>query len=209
VTRFFEETLSLMGKMVIGLIRADSGFFNEKCLSFFESHSLSYIVAAKFTTRVKKLLAQGLNSVPVSKGIEVAEFFYKALGWKTARRFIVVRKSVDVYPKASGKELELFSMEGRGTIYRYNMVVTNLELPPNELWEMYRRRSDAENRIKELKEDFAINGFSSQKYYDMEAAFRFALVAYNIMALIRLIALKDTKARRMASLYLKCIAIGS
>lgn len=114
-----------------------------------------------------------------------------------------------MYPNASGKELELFPLEDWRRHYRSTMMVTNLDLPPNEIWEMYKRRSDSENRIKELKYDFAVNGFSSQKFYATEAAFRFALVAYNVMVLFRLIALKDKRARRMASLYLKCIALGS
>jgi len=37
VVKFLEETLLLLGNMLVGLIRADSGFFNEKCLNFFES----------------------------------------------------------------------------------------------------------------------------------------------------------------------------
>lgn len=209
VIRFLDETLSVLGNLTVGLLRADSGFFSEKCLHFFESRHLSYIVAARFTPPLKRLLVKRLTFVPVDKGIEVTEFFYKAHGWNAARRFVVVRKNVAIYPQASGKELELFPCEDTRTTYRYSMMVTNLALPPNEIWQLYRRRSDSENRIKELKEDFAINGFSSHKFYATEAAFRFALVAYNTMALFRLIALKDKRARRMATLYLNCIAIGS
>ncbi|MDI6805023.1 MAG: transposase, partial [Bacteroidota bacterium] len=124
---------------------------------------------------------------------------HKAIGWQRARRFTVVRKNIELYPKATGKELVLFPEEVDRKAYRYS------------IWEMYRKRSDSENRIKELirLRRIAIRGFSSQKFYATEAAFRFALVAYNVMALFRLIALKDKKARRMATLYLKCIALGS
>ncbi|MDP2209480.1 MAG: IS1380 family transposase, partial [Bacteroidota bacterium] len=209
MANFLEETFSLLGRMEVGLIRADNGFFGEKCLNFFEEKELSYIVAAKFTNRIKKILVRGLRFVPIQAGIEIAEFSYKAMGWQRARRFTVVRKNIELYPKATGKELVLFPEEVERITYRYSIVVTNLELPAVHIWEMYRKRSDSENRIKELKYDFAIRGFSSQKFYATEAAFRFALVAYNVMALFRLIALKDKKARRMATLYLKCIALGS
>ncbi len=165
--------------------------------------------SAKFTNRIKKILVRGLRFVPIEAGIEIAEFSYKAIGWQRERRFIVVRKNIELYPKATGKELVLFPSEVDRKAYRYSIVVTNLELPAVHISEMYRKRSDSENRIKELKYDFAIRGFSSQKFYATEAAFRFALVAYNVMALFRLIALKDKKARRMAALYLKCIALGS
>jgi len=160
----------------------------------------------------KKVAAEdiiGLQFVPIHAGIEIAEFSYKAIGWQKERRFTVVRKNIELYPKATGKELVLFAEEVNPKAYRYSIVVTNLELPAVHIWEMYRKRSDSENRIKELKYDFAIRGFSSQKFYATEAAFRFALAAYNVMALFRLIALKDKKARRMAALYLKRIALGS
>ncbi|HSW66982.1 MAG TPA: IS1380 family transposase, partial [Bacteroidales bacterium] len=209
ILNFLEETFSLLGSLTVGLIRADNGFFSEKCLNFFEQKGLSYIVAAKFTSRIKKILVRGLRFVPIRPGIEIAEFSYMAMGWQRERRFIVVRKSIELYPKATGQELLLFAEEGNRNSYRYSIMATNVELPTVHIWEMYRKRSDSENRIKELKYDFAIRGFSSQKFYATEAAFRFALVAYNVMALFRLIALKDKKARRMATLYLKCIALGS
>jgi len=207
---FLEETFSLLSTLTVGLVRADNGFFGEKCLNFFEEKGLSYITAAKFTNRIKKILVKGIRFVPIYAGIEIGEFTYQAIGWKRERRFIVVRKNIAFFPRATGKELMLFPEEEvyRQT-YRYSIIVTNMELPAVHIWEMYRKRSDSENRIKELKYDFAIRGFSSQKFYATEAAFRFALVAYNVMALFRLIALKDKKARRMATLYLKCIALGS
>jgi hypothetical protein len=210
VINFLKETFSILESLTVGLIRADSGFFSEKCLNFFEEMRCSYIVAAKFTNPIKKILVRGLHFIPTEVGIEIAEFSYKAIGWQRERRFIVVRKNVDIYPKSSGRELMLFSEETcKRTSYRYSIIVTNLELPAVHIWNTYRNRSDSENRIKELKYDFAINGFSSQKFYATEAAFRFALLAYNIIAIFRLVALKDQKARRMATLYLKCIALGS
>ena len=36
---------------------------------------------------------------------------------------------------------------------------TNQSLTANEIWEQYKRRGDAENRIKELKEVFGVQGF--------------------------------------------------
>ncbi|MDI6803130.1 MAG: transposase [Bacteroidota bacterium] len=33
MANFLEETFSLLGRMEVGLIRADNGFFSEKCLS--------------------------------------------------------------------------------------------------------------------------------------------------------------------------------
>ncbi|MEI6523287.1 MAG: hypothetical protein WCO37_07320 [Bacteroidota bacterium] len=39
---------------------------------------------------------------------------------------------------------------------RFHAFLSNQELPALEIWEQYKRRGDAENRIKELKEDFGV-----------------------------------------------------
>ena len=40
--------------------------------------------------------------------------------------------------------------------YRYSSYVTNLDLPLDVIWNMYNGRTDCENRIKELKQDFGL-----------------------------------------------------
>ncbi|NUM71345.1 MAG: IS1380 family transposase [Ignavibacteriaceae bacterium] len=209
VEAFLEETFRILGGEKIGLLRADNGFSSGKCLTFFESLGISYIVSAKFHSAIKRMLVRDLQWIPVKKGLWVGEFQYKAGKWAIPRRCVVVRKDTEVYPNAAGHLLPLFPEMIPDTLYRYSLMFTNLTLPALQVWNLYRERSDAENRIKELKNDFAVGGFSSDKFYATEAAFRMALVAYNIMALFRLVILKDKKSRRMATLYFKCIALGS
>ena len=38
--------------------------------------------------------------------------------------------------------------------YRYSFYVTNLTLPVESIWKLYRGSSDSENRIKVIKYDF-------------------------------------------------------
>jgi len=207
---FMEETIDIVGQRNIGLVRADSGFFSEKCLEYLESKGLNYIISAKLYKPLKELLISQLKWIPIEEGIEVSEIKYRLNSWKTERRFVVVRKDVKIYPESTGVEImPLFPEISNGRVYRYNILVTNTDLPPYTVWEIYRKRSDSENRIKELKYDFAITGFSSKEFYATEAAFRFALFVYNIMALFRLIALKDKRVRRMTTIYFQCIALGS
>lgn len=77
---------------------------------------------------------------------------------------------------------------------------TSLDLPASQVWNLYCSLSDAEKRIKELKYDFTITGFSSEDFYATEATFRFALLFNDIFVIIRLVALGDRKARRIAKL---------
>jgi hypothetical protein len=55
VEEFLKEALALWGQREkIRLLRADSGFFDDKLLSFLEQRLLSYIVVAKLTPWVKR-----------------------------------------------------------------------------------------------------------------------------------------------------------
>jgi hypothetical protein len=48
--------------------------------------------------------------------------------------------------------------------YRYHTFYTNQNLPACQIWEQYKDRGDCENRIKELKYDFALEGFNMKDF---------------------------------------------
>jgi hypothetical protein len=205
---FLEERFEILSKIKIGLVRADSGFYSEKFLRYFEEKQINYIVAVKFFKPIKHML-EGLSGwISLKDGIQIKEVRYKAIGWKEQRRFIVVRKDIKKYPKSTGK-LMLFEDSQLPPIYRYSVFVTNLELPAEQIWNIYKDRGDAENRIKELKYDFAIDGFSMEKFWATEAAFRMVMVSYNLMRLFRQMVLQDKTQATLNSLKFKCFALGS
>ena len=94
---------------------------------------------------------------------------------------MIVRQKIKDRPQATGKQLSLFPEEEIFRNYRYSAYVTNLKLPPAEVWRLYRGRGDAENRIKELKYDFGFDSFNLNDFYATEAALTFAMIAYNLM----------------------------
>jgi hypothetical protein len=59
-------------------------------------------------------------------------------------------------PKAGGRIIKLFDNDLYYENYRYHAFVTAQNLPAQQIWNQYKGRGDAENRIKELKYDFAI-----------------------------------------------------
>lgn len=201
---FFEEALGLLGsKHKVGLVRADSGFFVGKFLSFLEQRLFRYIVAVKMNAVVRRQMTGLTNWVAVDTGIGVSEFFYKAVGWDKERRIVVVRQSVKERPEAKGKWL--VDVPG----YRYQAYVTDLELAPVEVWRLYRGRADSENRIEELKYDFGMSGFCLDSFNATEAAFRGVLFAYNLMSLFRQALLQAPKAVRLSTMRFQCFAIGA
>jgi hypothetical protein len=86
---------------------------------------------------------------------------------------------------------------------------TNLALPPMEIRRLYLARADSENRIKELREDFGMEGFMTQNFWATEAAFRAVILAYNLMALFRQLVLKSASYQMLTTLRVQCFAIGA
>jgi IS4 transposase len=50
---------------------------------------------------------------------------------------------------------------------------------------LYRGRADCENRIKELKYNFAVDSFNMAYFWATEAALNTVMLAYNLMSLLR------------------------
>lgn len=69
-------------------------------------------------------------------------------------------------------------------------MTTDLDLSAEMIWRMYRGRADCENRIKELKYDFATDSFNMKDFWATEAALNFVMLAYNLMSLFRQVLLK-------------------
>ena len=201
---FVEETFkqALKGQK-IGLVRADSGFYNESIMSYLEQEQLNFILAVRMYPNVKNEIWGMKDWVSIAKGIELNEMTFSHENGKP-RRYILVRKQVDVRPKASGKLL--FEDEPG---YRYSCYVTNMDLPLDQIWNMYNSRADCENRIKELKQDFGLENFCLKDFWATEASFRFIMVAYNLMSLFRHFALNHHKKATLSTLKSYCFALGA
>ena len=132
---------------------------------------------------------------------------YQPIGANHARKYIGVRKNIRILRKATGKLL-LFEEEQIQT-YRYSVYVSNLDLPAEHIWNIYKHRADAENKIKELKYDFALDNFCVKNFWGTEAAFRMIMMAYNLMALFRQICIKSRKHSTLSTLRFKCFALGA
>lgn len=174
-TAFLAEALALLaGRVRVGLVRADSGFFDEAILTALEVAALPYALAARFTSLLQAGVT-GLTFRPFAPGLEVAELLFQAKRWTRARRIVVIREELAIRPAARGREL--FPVPG----YRFHAVVTTLTTPPEEVWRTANGRADSENRVKELKHAFGADGFCSRRFAGTEAALRFICLLYNLI----------------------------
>src|SRR3984893_18426354 len=177
VVEFLKEALALWGqRQKIRLLRADSGFFDDKLLSFLEQRLLPYIVVAKLTRWVKRAAQRVEQWTILDDDYAVGEFRLKLLGWSVERRFVVIREQVREGRDSVGRKL--IDVPG----YTFRVFVTSCSDPPEEIWRDYNRRADMENRIAELKHDLGADGFCLKQFFATEAAFRAVLLLFNLLA---------------------------
>ena len=206
---FLEDTLVNFGNRKVGLIRLDSGFCQNNVMSYLESKRLNYIVAARFTHPIQHLIDKHEVWIPVDEGIEICNKNYKALSWEEGRRIVIVRQKIKERPNAAGRMLSLFPEDEIHRNYRYSAYFTNQEISATEVWRSYRARGDAENRIKELKQDFGVDSFNLKNFYATEAALSFVMIAYNLMSIFRLFVLQEKTQKTLTTLRYQVFAIGA
>jgi hypothetical protein len=206
---FFEDTIGKIKNKTIGLVRMDSGFFSNAILTMMEGKLINYIVAVKFYRPIQKEISLQQNWIKVEEGIEIAETLYKAEGWESARRIIIIRQKLADRPTAAGKTLSIFEGIEFYRRHRYTAYVTNMALSSLEIWRLYRGRADSENRIKELKADFGLESFNLDGFYPTEAALIMVMIAYNLMAIFRMFILQSEVQHTLSTLRFKTLAIGA
>jgi len=198
---FLYETFKvILRDKKVGLVRADSGFYSNEFLQWFEKEELNYIIAVKFYENIKYQIGSVNQWTEITYGLDVCEMKFKPDNGEM-RRYIIVRKKLSKYPNSGGKLL--FDEP----TYRYSAYVTNLTLPVDQLYNIYNTRADCENRIKELKYDFGADNFCLKGFFATEASFRFIMMAYNIMALFKHQVLNSTMQLKTLRSY--CFALGS
>lgn len=167
----------------IGLVRADAGFFEKRLLEYLENQQLPYIIVARLTAVVRKLVIHQIPSTGwrvVARGIDVADLEVSLPNWKAVkRRFVCLRQEIAERPEATGRRL----IDCPG--YTYRVMVTSVPYAAEVVSRMYGGRADSENRIKELKEDLSLDTFCLKSFDATDAAFRMGCVLYNLLAQFR------------------------
>lgn len=203
---FLDHILSILPSERIGLLRADRGFYDHKILYDMEDRGVNYLVKAKMTTPLRSKILDITQWYGEGR-TQYAEFFYQGTTWLKQRRFVAVRTVRENKDKTC--EGLLFREDIDLASYEYCAFVTNCDNSAQQVKSLYDQRADCENRIRELKYDYGIEGFAMKSMAATEAAFRFIMLAYNIMALFKQKVLNCPKGRYLSTIRFQCIAIGS
>jgi hypothetical protein len=208
---FIKEIMLIVGEENIGLLRADVGFYSHRIMKFLEQQDkpISYLLKVRMTTGVQKRIIEEKNwhnCDDVVEGAVYAEIQYKSSGWKNSRRVILV--GIPKKEKAV-KSGWLFSEYEFMNQYEFYGFVTNTRYSMVEVHRKYNQRGDSENRIKELKYDYAMDAFAMKSFSATDAAFRFVLLAYNLLTIFKQAMMQPRLNHRLNTVKFQCLAIGS
>lgn len=138
----------------VRVIRADSGFCDNKWLALLESQGIPYIVVAKLHRPLKTLIIKDLKwSQTEVRGTSVAELWRKVL------------------------------LEVSGYLFQALVANQGAAHAPIALWRDYNKRAGCECVIKELDAGFALPKLILSKFWASEAALSLAVVSYNLVVL--------------------------
>jgi hypothetical protein len=160
-------------------VRLDGGFGAPHVLDFLDDNGVEYVVGLSATKPLKKRARRTLGTARRlfrERGKTVplyAETLHKTkTTWPHRRRVIF--------------KAEVVQLPGREPKDNVRFVVTNLRSSPQHVYGIYTDRGDAENRIKELKNDLAIDRTSCSRFLANQLRVLLTAAAYVLMQELRL-----------------------
>lgn len=161
-------------------VRLDGGFANPQLLDFLEAIQVEYLVAmgrnVKLEKRARRLMGRARMLSRQSGQTEhlFGETLYAARKWSHRRRVII--------------KAEVVRHPGRDPKNNPRFVVTNLPHKPANVYQIYRVRGDAENRIKELHHGLELDRTSCTSFWANQMRVLMTAAAYVLMQEMRRLA---------------------
>jgi hypothetical protein len=179
---FFNQTVLSLGSFCINRVLCDSGFYDIDFIKHLESRKYCYIIAVRIIEILQHKTVHDVVFRKIENGLEVGSFYFQHQDkkWDRPRRYIVIRQTVSIRPKATGKQLRLFEDHSP---YRYSIMITNdEESSPETIWREYRPRANDENTIKNLKDGYGLASFNFNNFWATESFMMLnAMVFHNLV----------------------------
>ena len=151
-------------------LRLDSGFACPLIYDTLEELRVEYVVGLPENSVLKGRCSREMHASQVltERFGKTTTFFgetdYAARSWHCQRRVVF--------------KAEVVHAEGKAVRRNTRFLVTNLRHKPQRAWELYCKRGDSENRIKELKGDLEIDRTSCTSYIANQFRVLLAATAY-------------------------------
>lgn len=181
-------------------LRGDSGFASPKLYSTCEQNGCSYAIRLKQNASLTALVSsedeelyQMTKEDQISYAVTYGEIMYQAGSWAYPRR--VAFKIEKPYGQM---------------IHMYTFVVTNMDLPPQQIIRFYCGRGRMENFIKEGKNGFDFGAVSSRSKVVNANRMKFHILAYNLFNWFRRLALAaNMRKQQVNTIRLKLMKIAA
>ena len=189
--RVFEKLRAAFPKARLR-VRLDGGFGAPAVLDFLDAAGVEYVVGLAGTKPLKQRARRALGAARRQfreQGETVSVFgdtlFQTKTTWPQRRRVIY--------------KAEVVALPGRAPKDNVRFVVTNLSRRPEDVYRIYTGRGDPENRIKELKNDLAMDRTSCSRFLANQLRVLLTAAAYVLMQELRLQARHTDCARAQVS----------
>lgn len=201
-------------------IRGDCDFGSDHVMSTLESKDQQYLFKLRKSKFVNQLIEHHhgkggwtfFNSTCEAKEAEL-----KLLGWKSARRVVIVRRrlisSTDntlALEFETNKQSELAFIAGPEDIrlHEYAVLVTNLEDEIITLIQHYRDRADCENYFDEIKNQWGWGGYTTKNLKSSQFMSRMIALVYNWWTLFARLACPHKHAEAITARPLLLSSVG-
>lgn len=189
---FLKDTVAQLPKTVTQLfVRSDSAWYQREVVDHCEEHGYGFAITADRDEAVKAALSlmkesdwQQLTLPADPDDAEpcvrewACESVHSMNESKYAYRIIFLRKQ--------RRQGDLFEGD-----YTYGAILTNRDLPLEELIAWHRQRCNCENHIKELKYGFALDTLPSSDFIVNALYFRIQTLGYNLISALKRIKLPE------------------
>lgn len=159
------------------IFRMDCGFFSGEIFEAIEKISKAeYIIKVKMLNLTKFLECREWKTVPGRNGWEQTEFWYKAHGWDSKRRFIAVRRLV---------RIETEGLIFKRMVYNYFCYCTNMTIGAYQGYKFYGKRGTCENWIEAVKNQMFAGMIVTQNFWTNDFLWNLSVLAYNVSVWMR------------------------
>jgi hypothetical protein len=184
---FFKEfEQSLPKTWYLKRVRCDRGFCDDDNFTYFEDQGYEYVVKAKMTANMKKVInyvvehPEDYHWIQADERSEDHAVFHTTdirlpmPKWARSRRIVIVRKTL---PDKTEEGQLVFDI----CRYEYQAIITNIDyLTTSEIFSEYNQRCIVETSIDEIKSGFAFSENSQIDYKCNELYMLIKMIAYNL-----------------------------
>jgi hypothetical protein len=175
-------------------LRADSGFFSGEMIRYLMKEHIEFYMVVPMQPWVQKKIKHLKEWKGVGWGICTGECEY-VFEKDASLRMVVVRQRVK---KGNTPRKQLKLLHTDDVIYDYQVILTNSDKEPEQVWRFYNERASCENFIKEGIYGFGLDNVISHSYAGNYAWFELLMLAYNLMNFFKEEVLNQKNVKPMA-----------